>query len=67
MAVLARVALLPSIAVIGIFWGLLYRRNDPLARLAVVGLGAGPSRPLRWRQFDCPDFGWASCPEIFPG
>jgi hypothetical protein len=41
MDVLAKFALLPSIAVIGVFLGFLYRRNDPLARLAVVGLAAG--------------------------
>jgi hypothetical protein len=40
MDVLAKFALPPSIAIIGIFLGF-HRRNDPLVRLAVVGLGAG--------------------------
>ena len=41
MHVLAKFALLPSIAVIGMIWGLLYRRDDPLARPVAVGLAAG--------------------------
>ncbi len=41
MDVLAKVALLPSVAMIGVIWGLLYRRDDHLARLVVVGLVSG--------------------------
>ena len=41
MDVLAKFALLPSIAVIWIIWGLLRRRDDPLAKLLAVGLVAG--------------------------
>jgi len=41
MDVLAKFALLPSIAAIGAIWQLLRRHDDPLARNVAVGLAAG--------------------------
>ena len=66
MDVLARVALLPSIGVIGIFLGFLYRRNDPLARLAVVGLGAGAVATFALEAIRLPGFWLGFMPGNLP-
>lgn len=66
MDVLARVALLPSIGVIGIFLGFLYRRNDPLARLAVVGLGAGAVATVALEAIRLPGFWLGFMPGNLP-
>jgi hypothetical protein len=64
--VLARVALLPAIAVLGIFLGFLYRRNDPLARLAVVGLGAGALATVALEAIRLPGFWLGFMPGNLP-
>lgn len=66
MDVLAKVALLPSIAVIGIIWGLLYGRNDPLARLVAVGLGAGAVATLALEAIRLPGFWLGFMPGNLP-
>jgi hypothetical protein len=66
MDVLAKVALLPAIAVIGIFLGFLYRRNDPLARLAVVGLGAGALATAALEAIRLPGFWLGFMPGNLP-
>jgi hypothetical protein len=66
MDVLAKFALLPSIAVIGIFLGLLYRRNDPLARLAVVGLAAGAVATVALEAIRLPGFWLGFMPGNLP-
>lgn len=66
MAVLARVALMPSIGLIGMFLGFLYRRNDPLARLAVVGLGAGAVATFALEAIRLPGFWLGFMPGNLP-
>jgi hypothetical protein len=66
MDVLAKVALLPSIAVIGMFLGFLYRRNDPLARLAVVGLAAGAVATVALEAVRLPGFWLGFMPGNLP-
>jgi hypothetical protein len=66
MDVLAKVALLPSIAVIVVFLGFLYRRNDPLARLVVVGLGAGAVATLALEAIRLPGFWLGFMPGNLP-
>jgi hypothetical protein len=66
MDVLAKVALLPSIAVIGVFLGFLYRRNDPLARLAIVGLGAGAVATVALEAVRLPGFWLGFMPGNLP-
>ncbi len=66
MNVLAKVALLPSIAVIGIIWGLLRRSNDPLARLVVVGLGAGAVATVALEAIRLPGFWLGFMPGNLP-
>jgi hypothetical protein len=66
MAVLAKVALLPSIALIGIIWRFLRRRNDPLARLATVGLGAGAVAALALEAIRLPGFWLGFMPGNLP-
>jgi hypothetical protein len=56
MDVLAKVALLPSIAVIGVFLEFPYRRKDPVARLAVVGLGSGAVATVALEAIRLPGF-----------
>lgn len=56
MDLLAKFALLPSIAVIGIIWSLLYRRDDPLARLVAVGLAAGAVATIALEAVRLPGF-----------
>lgn len=66
MDVLAKAALLPSIAVIGIIWGLLYGRNDLLARLVAVGLGAGAVATLALEAIRLPRFWLGFMPGNLP-
>jgi hypothetical protein len=66
MDVLAKVALLPSIAVIGIFLGFLYRRNDPLAGMAAVGLGAGTVATVALEAIRLPGFWLGFMPGNLP-
>lgn len=56
MDTLAKFALLPSIAVIGIIWGWLYRSNDPLASSVKVGLGAGAIATIALEAIRLPGF-----------
>lgn len=56
MDVLATFALLPSIAVIGIIWGFLHHRDDPLARYAAVGLAAGAIATIALEAIRLPGF-----------
>lgn len=56
MDVLAKFALLPSIAVIGIIWGWLYRSNDPLGASVKVGLGAGAIATIALEAIRLPGF-----------
>lgn len=64
--VLAKIALLPSIALIGIIWGFLYRRSDPLARLVAVGLGAGAVATLALEAIRLPGFWLGFMPGNLP-
>lgn len=66
MDVLAKFALLPSIAVIGIVWGLLYRRNDPLARPVAVGLAAGTVATIALEAIRMPGFWLGFMPGNLP-
>jgi len=66
MDVLAKLALLPSIVVIGVFLGFLYRRNHPLARLAVVGLAAGAVATLALEAIRLPGFWLGFMPGNLP-
>jgi hypothetical protein len=66
MDALAKVALLPSIAVIGIIWGLLYRRNDPLARVVAVGLGSGVVATVALEAIRLPGFWLGFMPGNLP-
>lgn len=56
MNALAMFALLPSIAIIGIVWGSLYRSNDPLASSVKVGLGAGALATVALEAIRLPGF-----------
>ena len=66
MDALAKLALLPSIAVIGVFLGFLYRRNDPLARLAVIGLAAGAVATAALEAIRLPGFWLGFMPGNLP-
>jgi hypothetical protein len=66
MDVLAKFALLPSIAVVGVFLGFLYRRHDPLARLVAVGLGAGAVATLGLEAIRLPGFWLGFMPGNLP-
>jgi len=66
MDVLAKVALLPSIGVIRIFLGFLYRRKDPLARVVAVGLGAAAVATLALEAIRLPGFWLGLMPGNLP-
>ncbi len=66
MNMLAKVALLPSIAVVGFIWGLLRRSNDPLARLMAVGLGAGAVATVALESIRLPGFWLGFMPGNLP-
>lgn len=66
MDVLAKLALLPSIAVIDVIWGLLYRRDDPLARTVAVGLAAGSLATIALEAVRLPGFWLGFMPGNLP-
>jgi hypothetical protein len=66
MDVLAKLALLPSIAVIGIVWGFVYRRDDPLARPIAVGLAAGAVATIALEAIRLPGFWLGFMPGNLP-
>ncbi len=66
MDVLAKFVLLPSIAVIGVTWGLLYRRDDPLANLVAVGLAAGGVATIALEAIRLPGFWLGFMPGNLP-
>jgi hypothetical protein len=66
MDVLAKLALLPSIAVIGIVLGLLYRRDDPLAKPVAVGLAAGAVATVALEAIRLPGFWLGFMPGNLP-
>jgi tryptophan-rich sensory protein len=66
MDTLAKLSLLPSIAVIGIVWGFLYRRDDPLARPVAVGLAAGAVATIALEAVRLPGFWLGFMPGNLP-
>ena len=66
MDVLAKFALLPSIAVIGMIWGLLYRRDDPLAKPVAVGLATGAVATIALEAVRLPGFWLGFMPGNLP-
>jgi len=56
MEALAKFALLPSIAMIAVIWGWLYRRNDSLASSVKVGLGTGAVATIALEAIRLPGF-----------
>jgi hypothetical protein len=56
MDVLAKFALLPSIALIGVVWGWLYRNKDALALSVKIGLGAGALATIALEAIRLPGF-----------
>jgi hypothetical protein len=66
MDALAKFALLPSIAVIGMIWGLLYRRDDPLAKPVAVGLSAGTVATIALEAIRLPGFWLGFMPGNLP-
>ena len=66
MDVLAKLALLPSVALIGIVWQILHRRNDPLARPIAVGLAAGAVATIALEAVRLPGFWFGFMPGNLP-
>jgi hypothetical protein len=66
MDTLAKLALLPSIAVIGIVWGLLHRDDDPLAKPVAVGLAAGVVATVALEAIRLPGFWLGFMPGNLP-
>jgi hypothetical protein len=66
MDVLAEFALLPSIAVIGAVWVLLYRRDDPIAKHVAVGLAAGSVATIALEAVRLPGFWLGFMPGNLP-
>jgi hypothetical protein len=66
MDMLAKFPLLPSIAVIGMIWGLLYRRDDPLAKPVAVGLSAGAVATIALEAIRLPGFWLGFMPGNLP-
>src|SRR6516164_4221482 len=66
MDALAKLALLPSIALIGLILGFLYRNDDPLARPIVVGLAAGAVATIALEGFRLPGFWLGLMPGNLP-
>jgi len=56
MDVLARVALLPAVALLLVTVGMLYRVDDPLGRISAVGLAAGAIASLALEAVRLPGF-----------
>jgi hypothetical protein len=66
MDVLAKFALLPSIAVIGLVWALLRRNDDPLARQVAFGLTAGTVAAVALEAIRLPGFWFGFMPGNLP-
>jgi hypothetical protein len=66
MDVLAKVAMLPAIALIAAIWGLLHRRDDPLARHIAVGLAAGAVATIALEAVRLPGFWLGFMPGNLP-
>lgn len=66
MDVLAKFALVPSIAVIGIIWVVLHRRDDLLARHIAVGLAAGAVATMGLEAVRLPGFWLGFMPGNLP-
>jgi hypothetical protein len=66
MDALAKLALLPSIALIGVVWQILHRRNDPLARPIAVGLAAGAVATIALEAIRLPGFWLGFMPGNLP-
>jgi hypothetical protein len=66
MDTLAKLSLLPSIALIGIVWGFLYHRDDPLARPVAVGLAAGAVATIALEAVRLPGFWLGFMPGNLP-
>jgi hypothetical protein len=66
MDLLARFALLPAIVLIAVIWGLLHRRDDPLARQIAVGLAAGAVATIALEAVRLPGFWLGFMPGNLP-
>jgi hypothetical protein len=66
MDTLAKLSLLPSVALIGIVWGFLYHRDDPLARPVAVGLAAGAVATIALEAVRLPGFWLGFMPGNLP-
>jgi hypothetical protein len=66
MDVVAKVAMLPAIALIAAIWGLLHRRDDPLARPVAVGLAAGAVATIALEAVRLPGFWLGFMPGNLP-
>jgi hypothetical protein len=66
MDVLAKFALLPSVAVIGVIWQFLRRRDDPLARQVTAGLAAGAIATIALEAVRLPGFWLGFMPGNLP-
>jgi hypothetical protein len=66
MDVLAKFALLPSIALIAAIWVLLHRRGDPLARHIAAGLAAGAVATIALEAVRLPGFWLGFMPGNLP-
>jgi hypothetical protein len=66
MDVLAKLALLPAIWLIAVIWGLLHRREDPLARYIAVGLAAGAVATVALEGVRLPGFWLGFMPGNLP-
>jgi hypothetical protein len=64
--VLAKVAMLPAIALIAAIWGLLYRRDDPLAKHIAVALAAGAVATIALETVRLPGFWLGFMPGNLP-
>ena len=63
---LAKLVLVPSIAVIGIVWGLLRHGDDPLAKSVAVGLAAGAVATVALEAIRLPGFWLGFMPGNLP-
>jgi hypothetical protein len=66
MDVLAKFALLPAIGLIAVIWGLLHRREDPLARHVAVGLASGAVATIALEAVRLPGFWLGFMPGNLP-
>ena len=66
MDVLAKLALLPAIGLIGVIWGFLHGREDPLAGHITVGLAAGAAATTALEAVRLPGFWLGFMPGNLP-